>query len=271
MLVRFRHAFARVVVRLTQRATGLTPINDHRADDIFVVGFPKSGNTWVQYLLAGLLCGVDTTLCSDALLQEIVPDVHEYPSYRRCTQPMFFKSHHLPRPGYRRVIYLLRDGRDAMVSYFHHYNALFPGMDFATLVRTAPGLLSRWHEHVEAWLANPYGAELLVVKYEDLINDPVAQLRRICTFAGIEADESRLIHASEAASFANMKQHEKRLGWDHSTWPKDKSFVRRGTVGSYRDEMPPEVLALFQAEAGATLLKTGYRDQAVDSSPPAAT
>jgi hypothetical protein len=258
MLDLFRHAFARVVVRLTQRATGLTPINDHRADDIFVVGFPKSGNTWVQYLLAGLLCGVDAARCPDAFIQEIMPDVLDRAGYRRHTQPMFFKSHQLPQPGYRRVIYLLRDGRDAMVSYFHHYNALFPGMDLATLVRTAPDLPAHWHEHVEAWLANPHGAELLVVKYEELHRDPVAQLRRICTFAGIEADDDRLVRVSEAASFANMQQREKRLGWDHSTWPKDKAFVRRGAVGSYRDEMPPEVLALFQAEAGATLLKTGY-------------
>jgi hypothetical protein len=258
MFHRFRHTFARVVVRLTQRATGLTPIGDHRADDVFVVGFPKSGHTWVQYLLAGLLCGVDTTRCSDALVQEIMPDVLDRAGYRRYTQPAFFKSHDLPRPDYRRVIYLLRDGRDAMVSYFHHYNALFPGMDFVTLVRTAPDLLARWHEHVEAWLANPHGAELLIVKYEELHHDPVAQLRRICSFVGIEADESRLVRASEASSFANLKQREKRFGWDHPTWPKDKAFVRRGTVGSYRDEMPPEVLALFQAEAGATLLKTGY-------------
>jgi hypothetical protein len=258
MLQRFRRAFALAAVRITQRATGLTPINDHRADDVFVLGFPKSGHTWVQYLLAGLLCGVDASLCPDALVQEIVPDVLERVGYRRYTQPVFFKSHRLPRPDYRRVIYLLRDGRDAMVSYFHHYNALFPGMDFATLLRTTPDLPSRWHEHVEAWLSNPHGAELLVVKYEELIRDPVAQLRRICAFAGIAADDARLVRVSEAASFANMKQREKRLGWDHPTWPRDKAFIRRGTVGSYRDEMPPEVLALFQAEAGATLLKTGY-------------
>jgi hypothetical protein len=258
MLTRSRRIFARAVVRLTQRATGLTPINDHRADDIFVVGFPKSGNTWVQYLLAGLLCGLDAKRCSDVLIQEIVPDIYDRAGYRRHTQPMFFKSHDLPRPDYRRVIYLLRDGRDAMVSYFHHYNALFPGMDFATLVRTAPDLPARWHEHVEAWLANPHGAELLIVKYEELLRDPVAQLRRICTFANIEADDARLVHASNAASFANMKLREKRLGWDHPTWPKDKAFVRRGTVGSYHDEMPPEILALFHVEAGATLLKSGY-------------
>lgn len=258
MFRRFRPAFVRAAVRLTRQATGLTPINDHRVDDIFVVGFPKSGHTWVQYLLAGLLCGVDATRCSDALVQAIVPDIHANAGYRRYTQPMFFKSHHLPRPDYRRVIYLLRDGRDAMVSYFHFYNALFPAKDFPTLVRTTPDLPARWHEHVEAWLANPHGAELLVIKYEDSLRDATAQLRRICTFAHIEADDALLARTSEAASFANMRQREKHLGLRSPLWPKDKAFVRRGQAGSYRDEMPPEALALFLSEAEPTLRKMGY-------------
>ncbi|HTQ50192.1 MAG TPA: sulfotransferase domain-containing protein [Candidatus Acidoferrales bacterium] len=212
----------------------------------------------MQCLLAGLVGGVDAARCPDALVQEIVPDVHDHAGYRRYTRPVFFKSHHLPRPGYRRVVYLLRDGRDAMVSYFHHYNALFPAVDFATLVRTAPGLPSRWHEHVEAWLANPHQADLLVVKYEDLHGDPAAMLKKIAGFAGVQAADSDLARAVEAASFPNQQKREKTLGWEDPRWPKGRLFVRRGEIGSHRDEMPPEALGLFLAEAEPTLRKTGY-------------
>ena len=34
------------------------------SSDIFVVGYPKSGNTWVQYLIAGVVFGVDTRFCA---------------------------------------------------------------------------------------------------------------------------------------------------------------------------------------------------------------
>lgn len=258
MFTRFRPALARAAVRLTRRATGLTPIGEHRPGDVFVVGFPKSGNTWMQYLLAGLAGGVDTARCADELVQELVPDVQERAGYRRYTEPVFFKSHAAPRADYRRVIYLLRDGRDAMTSYFRHHNAMSPPVDFVTLVRTAPGLAQRWHEHVEAWLANPFQASLHLVKYEELRRDPAATLRQIAGFAGLTVDEAVLVRAVEAASFENQQRREQALGWANKRWPRDQPFVRRGAIGSHRNEMPPEALALFLAEAGPTLRKTGY-------------
>src|SRR2546426_452255 len=82
----------------------------------------------------------------------------------------------------RRVVYLLRDGRDAMVSSFHFLAALGQvtsnEADFLTLVTTGEGLVCRWDEHVTQWLANPFGADMLVMKYEDLIAQPTAELRR---------------------------------------------------------------------------------------------
>ena len=56
-----------------------------------------------------------------------------------------------------------------------------------------------------------------------------------------------------------MRQRETRFGWDNAAWPKDKPFVRRGIAGSFKDEMPPEALAQFVAEAGDTLQRFGYR------------
>jgi len=156
------------------------------------------------------------------------------------------------------VVYLLRDGRDAMVSYFHHHNALYPPVDFATLVRTAPKLMAKWHVHAEAWQRNPFGAEIILVKYEDLHRDPVTELRRICTFAGIAADDAQLEQAARNASFSNQQRREKQQGWSNPEWPKGQAFVRRGVVGSHRDEMSAEVLAAFLAEAGPTLRRFGY-------------
>ena len=41
-------------------------------------------------------------------------------------------------------------------------------------------------------------------------------------------------------------------------WPKDTPFFRRGEVGSWRDEMPAEVLEAFLEQAGPTLRELGY-------------
>ncbi|HTX65861.1 MAG TPA: sulfotransferase domain-containing protein [Opitutaceae bacterium] len=258
MSSRLHHTVARWAVRATCRYTGLLPIDRHEADDVFVVGFPKSGNTWLQYLLAGVLCGLDASRCPDALVQDLIPDVHDRLAYRRYTRPVFFKSHALPRPDYRRVIHLVRDGRDAMVSYHHHYQALYGEIDLLTLVRTAPDLLAKWHVHTEAWLANPHAAAILLMKYEDLHRDPLGELQKLCAFAALAADDAVLGRAIEQASFSQMRAREQRLGWDTPSWPKDRAFVRRGAVGSHRDEMTPEAQREFLAEAAPTLRKLGY-------------
>lgn len=258
MASRLHRFVARWAIRATRRYTGLVPIERHEPEDVFVVGFPKSGNTWLQYLLAGVLCGIDASRCSDALVQDLVPDVHDRVAYRRYTRPVFFKSHHLPRPDYRRVIHLVRDGRDAMVSYLHHYAALYGEIDQVTLIRTAPDLLAKWHVHTEAWLANPHGAAILLMKYEDLHRDPLAELKKLCRFASFAADDAVLARAIEQASFSQMRAREQRLGWDTPAWPKDKPFVRRGQVGSHRDEMTAEARREFLAEAAPTLRKLGY-------------
>jgi len=248
------------VQKSIREQTGLIPITESREEDIFVVGYPKSGNTWFQVLISGVVYGLNITYAPDTLIQEIVVDVHSKRFYKRIRTPMFFKSHHLPVPEYKRVIYLLRDGRDVMVSYFNYLKILQDDpINFWDLVKNGKGLFPcKWHEHVQAWLANPFKAEMLVLRYEDLIKNPVDELKKVCEFTGYKRDDSFLMKVAENASFEKMRIREKVFGWDNMSWPKDKSFVRRGVIGSYRDEMPESILKLFLEEAFDTLNKCGY-------------
>jgi hypothetical protein len=235
-------------------------ITDSEPDDIFVVGYPKSGNTWMQYLLAGVLFGTDARLAPDSLMQDLVPDVHYKQFYRRYLTPTFFKTHELPQPRHRRVIYLTRDGRDVMVSYFHHLTALGNPADFLGLVTTADGLFPcRWHEHIEAWTQNPYGAEMMTISYEMLKKDTVTVLQMVCSFAGVEREQTALESAVRNSTFELLRAKEKKHGWrEDSIWPKDIAFIRRGEVGSFKDEMPGEVLQAFMELSGPVLKRLGY-------------
>jgi len=230
-------------------------------EDVFIVGYPKSGNTWFQDLVTMVIYGVPPSLAPPLLAQTLVPDVHARPFFQRYTTPMFFKSHFLPRPEYRRVVYLLRDGRDAMVSHYHHFRAYRDSVDFMEMVRNESGLPhGAWHRHVNAWLANPFEAEMLVIKYEDLKQDPVTELERFCSFAGMERERSLLEMVARETVFEKMQRREMCLGQGDFEWPKDRIFRRRGVIGSYKDEMPADVLAVFMAGAADTLRKCGYLD-----------
>lgn len=241
--------------------TELTPITEFSKDDVFIVGYPKSGNTWFQNIITDIVYGVNAAQAPDSLVQDLVPDIHYKRYYKRYRTPMFFKSHHLPRAEYKRVVYLLRDGRDVMVSQFHHINALRDrNIDFLKLVQNDDNILfpCKWHEHVEAWLSNPYNAEMIVVRYEELCEKPVEQLQNLCQFIRVEVDEFSLEKTVQQTSFDKMRHKEAQWGWNNPIWPKNKFFVRRGKIGSYEDEMPPEVLDSFLKDADKTLRYLGY-------------
>ncbi len=257
---RMKRLIAEKVDQCIRSEIGLAQMGEFHSDDIFVVGYPKSGNTWFQNLVSGVIYGADPEYAPDTLVQELVPDVHYKRYYKRFRTPMFFKSHHLPSPEYKHVIYLLRDGRDVMVSYFHHLTVLKgEKIDFLKLVQDGDGLFPcKWHEHVEAWLSNPYNARMIIIKYEDLKKNPIVELQRFCAFVGKERDNPFLELTAKKASFEKMRQKEVSDGWDNPKWPKDNFFIRRGQVGSYRDEMPLDVLEAFNHDADDTLHKCGY-------------
>src|SRR5271168_3318189 len=136
--------------RQVQLRAKLSPMDNTMPEDIFIAGYPRSGNTWMQNLVAGMVYGMDMRLIPDKLVQEIVPDVHQSKYYRRYTTPTFFKTHHLPRPQYRRVIHLVRDGRDVMVSYFHYASARWGRTDdLLSIINDDEIFPAQWHEHTQ--------------------------------------------------------------------------------------------------------------------------
>lgn len=243
--------------------TGLTPISEAiDENDIFLVAYPKSGSTWMQNLVAGLMYGIETRFLTDKLTQMIVPNVHGSKYFKRLGDVTCFKSHCLPRPDYRRVVYLLRDGRDAMVSYYHMINACScesTSMEKVILDQRDSLFPCQWHEHVKAWMENPFDADLLLIKYEDLLQDPLRELRRFCDFSNIERSDEILLRSIEGNRFEVMQEKEAEFGWDNQDWNPERRFIRRGEMGSFRDEMPLDLIEEFERLAKSELVLNGYQ------------
>jgi hypothetical protein len=240
---------------------GYVAIEQFEPQDIFIVGYPKSGNTWFQELICATVYGIDPRLSPPLLSNDLVPDVHFNKFYRRYAKQAYFKSHALPVPEYRRVIYLVRDGRDAMVSYYHYLKAIHKReIDFGELVKTGLSLIPcKWHEHIEAWEKNPHGAEMITIRYEDLLSEPLREMERFCAFAKVERTREQLERAVDACRFKNLRQKEDKMGPAvPSQFPSDKKFFRRGIAGSYKDEMPEAVLKQFMSDAAPTLARYHY-------------
>ena len=240
----------------------LMPIEKTKERDVFIAGFPKSGNTWMQSLVSGIVYGIDPAFLPFTLASDLVVDVHARTFYKRYANTAYFKTNFLPKKRYRRVIYLVRDGRDAMVSYHKMQKVLGRKISMEDMIVKGKGVFpTKWYDHVRTWLDNPYKADMLIVRYEDLLEEPLLQLQRICEFLELERRDELLEKVIEGNSFAKMKAKAERLkDLGHPTWKGDhfKKFFREGKAKGYGEQMPEELLQYFNREASVELKAMGY-------------
>jgi hypothetical protein len=96
------------------------------------------------------------------------------------------------------------------------------------------------------------------VRYEVLLADPETEFLRLARFLNLSVSSERISEIVRWTSMKALKGRERRDGWNHY-WPSDKQFFRRGIAGSFKDEMPAEVLEEFEARYGNELEALGYQ------------
>jgi len=238
---------------------GFSRIGDCKTDDVFIAGYPKSGHTWLQEIVACLQYGLAIGRSPDSLVQELVPDVRFKKYYKRFKSPVVFKTHDLPHPRHRRVINIVRDGRDVMCSYKAFLENLGQTYSLDKMISTGAGLFPCfWHDHVNAWLDNPYDAAILLVRYEDMKFDTVHQLHRISQFLELNVSIDEYESIASETTVGKMQLRERKFGWDNTKWPKDKPFVRNGVVGGFRNELSNEQIERIEMTGARAFARLGY-------------
>jgi hypothetical protein len=228
---------------------GVVPIHLTEPEDVFIVGFPKSGNTLMQHIIAHLVYGFNEE-SSRSMINLVTSDVYASTHYFRFNKICYFKSHERPQPNYKRVIYLIRDGREALLSYYHMMQNLDKKVSLEDLYSGKVSIYGGlWHEHIEAWEKNPYQAEMLWVKFEDLKNDKLKILKQVCDFLDLERSDEELKKVMELTSLEHMKELEKRKDWSkmkHDVSFEKGTFVRKGAIDSYKEEAPELLVKIFE-------------------------
>ena len=245
--------------------------------------FPKCGRTWLRYMLGVYLLGL---MGQDATAQPVnkvllangrkaAPGANRI-RFVHLDAPHWKKPGELsPAPVHSRigaVIYLTRDPRDVVVSFYHEQTkrllpdevrrlrgraALQPYRDriapFAggidEFARREFGAFPTILRYNEIWqgfaAAHPRG---LVLRYEQLHADAAGTLARMLAHTNHPVREDLLARAVELGSFENMHKAEavNREGFMLAPGnPDDPSSykTRRGAVGGFRDELAPETIA----------------------------
>jgi hypothetical protein len=192
-------------------------------------------------------------------IKHLVPDIHhDLDTIASLPRPRFIKSHVPAEPRYPRVIYIVRDGRDVYVSYYHYQRKhLPPETDFADYLRGERWPCS-WSEHVTSWLdLNWDQDQFLLVRYKQLYEEPEQELRRIADFSGLDASEARITEAIQSASFESMRKVEETSGHPREDRFSGR-FVRRGKVGNWQDYFGEREKEIFKAAENKALVRLGY-------------
>ena len=237
---------------------------DVRPDDRFLASFPRSGSTWLRTVLCNLV--VPWGRANPDVFNALIPGVTIRGALRaRSLQAPRIISTHMPyRSGLPRAVYLVRDGRDALVSYYHYRilrraprRDVSFGQFFDEHMRGLQG--EPWHQNVSRWVkvgGNELGARLHFVRYEDLLAEPLSRVSDLCRFLEVDASAAEVETALRDASLETMRAvEERRMG---APVQRERSFYRGGhsrTGGLWFDD---QMLDRFATEAGEALDLCGY-------------
>ena len=252
----------RSAARAALRALGWRPPARHirvRPDDVFLVSYPKSGNTWFRFLLAHLRGDAATF----ANIDRLVPDIYRSTGreMQRLPSPRILKSHECFDPRYPRAICIVRDPRDVAVSYFHYLRKQRQLDDETTLDDFVPlfvaGQLDRygtWSDHVASWEHAPH---VLRIRYEDAMRDTHATLRSIAEFLEWNAGEDAIANAVAASAADRMRESEHE--WEALAGSRDDiAFVREAQSGNWRGALSDESVATIERAFGTQMRACGY-------------
>lgn len=233
-------------------------------EDVFVASYPRSGSTWLRFLLFEALTGQPAEF--GAVNQAIPRLGRQARAWRLLPQGgRLIQTHEPYRPEYHKAVYLVRDVRDVVLSEYSFqrgqglYRKSLEDFVESFLLGRVNGY-GPWTDHVRSWLdsAPAQAGRVLVVKFEDLRRDPAVTLSNILLFLGAQARIS-VQQAIENNTVEKMREKESRARTTvFKAWSQDHRFVRQGSVEGWRDSLTDDHIRQVEQSACEVLVQLGY-------------
>ncbi|MDA8429798.1 MAG: sulfotransferase domain-containing protein [Geobacteraceae bacterium] len=229
------------------------------ADDVFLVSYPRSGNTWMRYLLSNILEPCKAWHLRN--INEVVPDIYEV-DISLFARPRIIKSHEPFTCLYPKVIYMYRDGRDVAASYYNlsktafGYKKSFEVFLLAMLTGGKEAVFGSWQAHVSGWLDAAQSGSVFYIKYEDLCQNTVNVMEKLGCFMGNNFDRVMILSAIDKSTFDVQKEHVKKYS-EH--YVKGFHGGIKGGPGKWREVFTEEMNELFWHHAGVLMTRLGYK------------
>ena len=219
---------------------------------VFVLGFPKSGTSWVCQLLA---------------------DYFRLPFPQNSILPIGFPAvvhgHETCSGNYPIAVYVVRDGRDALTSLYFHLKGQAATKFARRMAGAAPANFDNfvcqqlrrptatrvhWGDHVRSYVTASSGGRAVFVRYESLLQSPIkAFSAALYELTGQTPDEARVMHAVDKYAFSTQRPGE-------SQREIRSSYLRKGQSGDWKNHFTPYAAERFAESCGDMLIASGYEN-----------
>ncbi|XP_059617385.1 luciferin sulfotransferase-like isoform X1 [Phlebotomus argentipes] len=250
-----------------------------RSDDVWVATFPKCGTTWSLEMIWMLCNGLDYETSRNVDQNARFPflEVHNILSrelnlpdgaeiLEKTESPRFIKTH-LPAPLLPKeiwtvrpkLVYVARNVKDAAISFYHHYRNIFHYTgsleDFLENFMNDKVVYAPYHSHISEYWQRRNEENILFLTYEDMKKDHPRVIEKTAKFFGKSYTKEQILELANYLDFSNFSKnysvnHEEGVERIQRTLQlkkpdDDYRFIRRGEVGSHRDEMPKDMIEKF--------------------------
>jgi hypothetical protein len=249
-----------------------------KPQDVFLASYPRSGSTWLRFILFEILTGEDPGFQN---IEKRLPEINI--AHRRVPAILpgggrLIKTHEKYRKEYKKAVYLVRDVRDVFLSCYARCVefGLVPFVskgDFdsflLSFLKGKALQMGSWQEHSQSWLESPLAknGNLMVVRYEDLRQHPERALQQLFEFIGITPDLGVIRKAIENNTLQQMRAKEdgalrageiSALLGHHKSSQEEGRFVRKGAIAGWRSKLTDAQVEIIQQYAGDALAAFGY-------------
>jgi len=250
----------------------------------WLASFPKSGNTWVRFLLYNYLFG---SIKTSGDINRRIPAIHRESRINTDgQQTVFVKTHFVLTDRHPlldktdRAIYIKRHPKDILLSglNYHRMTGAFP--EKATDQQYAQMFISRgadpiwiqqgfgtWDEHLTSWTQTDR-FPVHITTYERLKHDTAAELEAMLRFSGFDPDPERVAQAVKASEFDQLRALEVR---EKASGKKDmiflgqikasrtpRFFMNQGKTGQSLAKIGPQFDAMFDQAFADAMRRHGY-------------
>lgn len=242
----------------------------HQRTAVYMLSYPKCGRTWLRLMMGKALVD-DLALDTDPMELNLLHKVSRKVPRIRVTHddmPQLKRPDAVERDKRRyagkRVIFLVRDPRDTLISYYFQATKRrnrYTGTP-SEFLRHPVGALDTIITYYNVWAeARTVPREFCLIRYEDLHREPVGELRRALAVVGHVPDDNTLERAVEFSRFDNMRKLERdaaAIGAYDRMKPGDRSDeesfkTRKGKVGGYREYLTADDIAYMNDRIASTL------------------